>query len=212
MSFQSITSDISGFTGDVAARRNLKMLIKSLSRLLWLCWSQAFASLSLELLTTGMLEGLEHGKQYTDSILRTSISNLSCEEMHQMLQFVAEEWSFHVVSSIITKWDEFKKQEWTDCFWVLILFCISNILDVFMKRRWSSCCRSLFPYWNEHSFTLHPSAVGFSRCGINIISVIWVWIVKFIPAQTVIIFLLLFMVTGSSTSAVPKLRKSCWNW
>ncbi|CAD5184847.1 protein TRIGALACTOSYLDIACYLGLYCEROL 2, chloroplastic-like isoform X1 [Musa acuminata AAA Group] len=31
---ESITSDISGFTGDVAARRNLKMLIKSLSRLL----------------------------------------------------------------------------------------------------------------------------------------------------------------------------------
>ncbi|CAL9098671.1 unnamed protein product [Musa textilis] len=31
---ESITSDISGFTGDVATRRNLKMLIKSLSRLL----------------------------------------------------------------------------------------------------------------------------------------------------------------------------------
>ncbi|RWW18390.1 hypothetical protein GW17_00017631 [Ensete ventricosum] len=32
--FQSISSDISGFTGDETTRRNLKLLIKSLSRLL----------------------------------------------------------------------------------------------------------------------------------------------------------------------------------
>lgn len=32
---QSISSDILGFTGDEATRRNLKLLIKSLSRLLW---------------------------------------------------------------------------------------------------------------------------------------------------------------------------------
>ncbi|KAM3210660.1 hypothetical protein ACQJBY_064560 [Aegilops geniculata] len=32
--FQSISSDISGFTGDEATRRNIKLLIKSLSRLL----------------------------------------------------------------------------------------------------------------------------------------------------------------------------------
>lgn len=31
---QSISSDIVGFTGDEATRRNLKLLIKSLSRLL----------------------------------------------------------------------------------------------------------------------------------------------------------------------------------
>ncbi|KAL8130548.1 hypothetical protein V2J09_019703 [Rumex salicifolius] len=34
---ESISSDILGFTGDEATRRNLKMLIKSLSRLLYLC-------------------------------------------------------------------------------------------------------------------------------------------------------------------------------
>lgn len=33
---QSISSDISGFTGDETTRRNIKLLIKSLSRLLWL--------------------------------------------------------------------------------------------------------------------------------------------------------------------------------
>lgn len=32
--FQSISSDISGFTGDETTRRNIKLLIKSLSRLL----------------------------------------------------------------------------------------------------------------------------------------------------------------------------------
>jgi hypothetical protein len=31
---QSISSDISGFTGDEATRKNIKLLIKSLSRLL----------------------------------------------------------------------------------------------------------------------------------------------------------------------------------
>lgn len=35
LSLQNISSDILGFTGDDATRRNLKLLIKSLSRLLW---------------------------------------------------------------------------------------------------------------------------------------------------------------------------------
>lgn len=34
-SLQNISSDILGFTGDEATRNNLKLLIKSLSRLLW---------------------------------------------------------------------------------------------------------------------------------------------------------------------------------
>jgi len=32
---QNVSSDILGFTGDEATRKNLKLLIKSLSRLLW---------------------------------------------------------------------------------------------------------------------------------------------------------------------------------
>lgn len=35
---QNISSDIIGFTGDEATRRNLKSLIKTLSRLLWRCY------------------------------------------------------------------------------------------------------------------------------------------------------------------------------
>lgn len=38
LQLQNISSDIIGFTGDEATRRNLKSLIKTLSRLLWRCY------------------------------------------------------------------------------------------------------------------------------------------------------------------------------
>lgn len=44
---QSISSDIVGFTGDEATRRNLKLLIKSLSRLLWKTTVDSYCSLAV---------------------------------------------------------------------------------------------------------------------------------------------------------------------